>query len=83
MTMKTWGNICKGIAIVQAITAPVLMMYGHITNKKTIRNVGAVWCGLVCLDTARTVTDAIDTFYKYEGKELDEIDHNDVCKERA
>ena len=72
MTYRNLSNMVKGIAIAQAVIAPALMVIGHFTGAKVLRNIGAVWCGLVTLDTARTVADAIDTKIESMGvKNLD------------
>jgi len=73
MTAKTVKNICRGVAIVQAILAPGLMIIGHITGNKTMKNVGIAWCGLIVLDTGRTTWIAIDAIYEVEGLKDDMI----------
>ena len=58
MTIKSVANTVNGIALVQAVVAPALMVIGHITHNNIIRNIGAVWCGLIAIDTARTTANA-------------------------
>ena len=74
MKLKTITNICKGIAVTQAIVAPALMMVGHFTGRKMLRNIGAAWCGLIAIDTARTTCDAIDNVVKISELEEEVID---------
>ncbi len=69
MKAKTMKNIIKGIAITQAIAAPVLMVAGVVTNNQTMKIVGMVWCGLVVLDGARVSCGYIDALYKEVGLE--------------
>ena len=74
MKAKTIKNTVKGIAIAQAVLAPGLMVAGVITKNNTMKYIGAVWCGLVTLDTARTACDAIETAAKMSGiKDEDDL----------
>jgi hypothetical protein len=76
ITVKAIKNIVKATAIVQAVAAPALMVVGHITGNTTMRNVGAVWCAWVTIDTARTVPNAIDSEVKLMGLDDDHVvDH--------
>jgi len=67
MTVKTVKNICKSIAWVQAIVAPCLMIIGHMTGNKIMRNFGAGWCAAVVLDTGRLSHMTIDMISKENG----------------
>lgn len=81
MTVEHVANICKGIATAQAVIAPALMVIGHFTGAKVLRNIGAVWCGLVTLDTARTVADAIDNQVKIMVMENEALELKDKIEE--
>lgn len=54
------ANVAKAIAITQAVVAPGLMVFGAATHNTKLLKVGAVWCGLIALDSARTTCDAIE-----------------------
>lgn len=64
MNIKSIANFWKIVAIVQAILAPMLMIIGHYTRLKILRNIGIVWCSLITLDTGRTTCLAVDDVVK-------------------
>ena len=72
MKIKSWKFVLKGIAIAQAIAAPALMVVGTITNNKAVKTAGMVWCGLIALDTGRTVAITIDALMPVEEYDDDE-----------
>jgi len=75
--VKFAANITKVIATAQAVIAPGLMIIGHITGNKILRNFGAVWCGLITLDTARTTSVSVNNMLKIVNlqDETDKLEH--------
>lgn len=67
MTIKKVAILTKSIAIAQAIVAPGLMVIGYTMHKPILTKVGAVWCGLIALDTGRTTCVYVNTVVKNSG----------------